>query len=196
VLIGEPFGGVIPGVQGAVLAVLLRTGTPLTGRQIHALIADRHGLSSVQDVLRTLTALGLVQSRTVGRAGVHTINEGHDAIAPLRQLLDPVSTLTATVRDSIDPRVTAVILFGSAARGESTLGSDIDLAIIAGAGWDGVARLEDAIRTRLGNDCDVLVFTPAEFNQLAANGEPVIADILTDGVPLHGAMPRITRAAV
>lgn len=39
---GEPFGGIIPGARGAVLAVLLRTGTQLTGRQIHTLIGDRH----------------------------------------------------------------------------------------------------------------------------------------------------------
>ncbi len=38
-LFSEPFGGVIPGARGAVLAALLRTDTPLTGRQVHALAA-------------------------------------------------------------------------------------------------------------------------------------------------------------
>jgi hypothetical protein len=43
---GEPFGGVIPGARGAVLAVLLRTGEPMTGRQMHEARrpAERSGL--------------------------------------------------------------------------------------------------------------------------------------------------------
>jgi predicted nucleotidyltransferase len=194
VLLGEPFGGIIPGVRGAVLAVLLRTGTSLTGRRVHALISDRYSLSAVQETLRVLTHLGLVDSRTVGRAGVHTINEDHCSIAPLRALLDPVAALTAAVREAVDDGVKAVILFGSTARGEATLTSDIDLAVIARSGWDGRNRLEDAVRKQLGNNCDVLVFTSAEFNRLVASGEPVVADILADGVALLGSMPRVMGA--
>jgi predicted nucleotidyltransferase len=194
-LLGEPFGGIIPGVRGAVLAVLLRTGTPLTGRRIHALLSDRFSLSTVQETLRALAQLGLVDSRTVGRAGVHTINEDHCSIAPLRALLDPVAALTQAVREAMDDGVKAVILFGSSARGEATLSSDIDLAVIARSGWDGRTQLEDTVRTRLGNSCDVLVFTSTEFNRLSASGEPVVADILRDGVALLGSVPRANRGA-
>src|SRR5665811_683962 len=42
----EPFGGVIPGARGAVLAALLRTGEQLTGRQVHSLVSDDHRLWS------------------------------------------------------------------------------------------------------------------------------------------------------
>jgi predicted nucleotidyltransferase len=83
-----------------------------------------------------------------------------------------------------------VIVFGSIARGEASLGSDIDLAVVAGHGWDRSSDLEDAVRTRVGNGCDVLVFTPDRFQQLAAAGEPVVSDILRDGVALVGSMPR------
>jgi Fe2+ or Zn2+ uptake regulation protein len=78
---GEPFGGLIPGARGAVLGVVLRTDTPLTGRQIHALLSDRHSLWSVQQNLKDLTRLGLITSHTIGRSGMHTINEHHVAVA-------------------------------------------------------------------------------------------------------------------
>ena len=71
----EPFGGVIPGAHGAVLAALLRTDTPLTGRQVHALVSDDYSLWTVQEALKALMQLGLVNTQTIGRAGVHTINE-------------------------------------------------------------------------------------------------------------------------
>jgi predicted nucleotidyltransferase len=195
VFFGEPFGGVIPGARGAVLAVLLRTGEPMTGRQIHGLVSDDHSLWSVQEALKALTRLGLVESRTIGRAGVHTVNDGHAFVAPLRALVDPIAALRAAIGEVIDAKVRAVILFGSIARGDPGVDSDIDLAVIATTAWDKRVELQDTVRTRLGNDCDVLLFTWAEFRQRAAEGEPVVSDILREGVALVGTKPRVKRGA-
>jgi predicted nucleotidyltransferase len=189
-LFGEPFGGVIPGVRGAVLGALLRTDAPLTGRQVHALLSDDYSLWTVQGALKALTELGLVKTQTIGRAGVHTVNEDHVSVAPLRALLDPIALLTDTVRNAVGDEVKTVILFGSIARGEANNNSDVDLAVIAPPEWDGRTDLEDAVRTRLGNDCDVLVFSLEDFTRLTGAGEPVVREILTDGVALLGSIPR------
>lgn len=188
-LLNEPFGGLIPGARGAVLSALLRTDARLTGRQVHALVSDRHSLWSVQEALKAWAQLGVVHTETIGRAVVHTINEDHYAVTPLRSLLDPVTALTETAAQIVGEDAEAVIVFGSVARGEAKEGSDIDLAVIAQSGWDGRVDLEDAVRKRLGNDCDVLVFTAKDFTSLAAADEPVVDEILADGVPLIGAMP-------
>ena len=190
-LFSEPFGGVIPGARGAVLAALLRTDTPLTGRHVHALVSDNYSLWTVQEALKVLTQLGLVNTHAIGRAGVHTVNEDHVSIAPLRVLLDPITSLTETVREAVGHDVKTVILFGSIARGEANIQSDVDLAVIAAADWDGRTDLEDAVRTRLGNNCDVLAFTSEDFTRLADTGEPVVREILTNGVALIGSIPRM-----
>lgn len=183
----EPFGGLFPGARSAVLSVLLRTGAGLTGRQVHAMV-DSYSLWSVQEALAGLVSLGLVETASVGRANVHTVNERHYAIAPLRVLLDPFGALREVAAAS---GAETVILFGSLARGEAAAGSDIDLAVLAGADWDGRAELEDAVRARLGNDCDVVVFTPERFELFAASGdEPVVGEILADGVAIVGEIPR------
>lgn len=185
------FGGLIPGASGVVLAALLRTGAPMTGRQVHGLVRDQFSLWSVQRALASLAGLGVVESSTVGRAMLHTINEDHYAIQPLRVLLDPIAALRETVLRSVGSSVDAVILFGSIARGEPTAESDVDLAVLASPGWDGQSDLEDAVRARLGNDCDVLAFTPEEFGRLAAiDDEPVVAEILADGLVLLGSLPQ------
>jgi predicted nucleotidyltransferase len=191
----EPFGGLIPGAQGAVLAALMRTGAPLTGRQVHGLLRDDLSLWTVQEALKTLARLGLISTQTVGRAGVHSINDEHYAIGPLRQLLSPMSVLKEIVREAVGDEVKAVIVFGSVGRGDSTPDSDVDLAVIARKGWDDRARIADLVRSRLGNECDVLAFTPTEFSRLATAGEPVVGAILADGVPLLGSMPRIQPGA-
>jgi predicted nucleotidyltransferase len=187
---GEPFGGLIPGARGAVLSALLRTGAPLTGRQVHGLLSDEHSLWSVQEALKVLTRLGIVETQAIGRAGVHTVNEGHAAVAHLRVLADPTALLRAGIAKGVGSDVESVIVFGSIARGEASRDSDIDLAVIASPGWDGRTALEDAVRTSMGNGCDVLVFTPSQFQQLIQSGEPVVSDILRDGFALIGSMPR------
>ena len=173
------------------MATLLRTDAPLTGRQVHALVSDDYSLWTVQEALKALTQLGLVNTQTIGRASIHTVNEDHVSVAPLRTLLDPVAALTDTVREAIGDDVNTVILFGSIARGEAHIKSDIDLAVIAPAGWEGRTDLEDAVRTRLGNECDVLVFTPEDFTGLPGIDEPVVQEILAEGVALIGSIPRL-----
>src|SRR5690625_4322559 len=142
----EPFGGIVPGARGAVLATLLRTGTPLTGRQIHGLVSHDYSLWTVQEALKVLTKLGVVESETIGRAGVHTINQQHVSVGPLRALLDPIAALRETARAVAGSKVSAVILFGSIARGEATPDSDVDLAVIAPRGWNKRVELEDSVR--------------------------------------------------
>lgn len=149
----------------------------------------------MQQALKALTQLGLVETRTVGRAGVHTINEGHSFVAPLRALVDPVAALKAAIGEAIDSDVRAVLLFGSVARGQASDDSDIDLAVVASPSWGNRVELQDIVRTRLGNDCDVLVFTEAEFTRAAAAGEPVVSDIRRDGIAMVGSKPRVKRGA-
>jgi hypothetical protein len=61
---------------------------------VHGLVRDRFSLWPVQEALKDLTQLGLVTTETVGRAGVHSINEAHVAVEPLRMLLSPLASAT------------------------------------------------------------------------------------------------------
>ena len=196
----EPFGGLIPGAQGAVLQVLLRTGTPMTGRQIQRVTDGDHSLSAVQAALRTLIAMGLVTTMPAGRANLHTINNEHAAIPALRELVNPSELLRKIVQDAVhdDPDVVTVVLFGSAARGEATRDSDVDLAVITteDVGWEGHVDLAAAVEHRFGGTCDILVYGAAVFDELAASGEePVVRSIIRDRFLLYGApvSPRAIR---
>ncbi|WP_434081272.1 nucleotidyltransferase domain-containing protein [Sanguibacter sp. Z1732] len=132
----------------------------------------------------------------MGRAGIHTINQDHAAVGPLRAILSPIGMLRETVESLVGDAEVSMLLFGSVARDEATSRSDVDLAVIAPPGWDQRVALEDAVRARLGIDCEVLVFTPSEFADLSASGEPVVIDILRDGIPLVGTMPSGVRGSV
>jgi predicted nucleotidyltransferase len=188
----NPFGGLIPGPQGQVLSALLRTSTPLTGRQIHRLVGAGRSLASTQQAITALIDLGVINVTQAGRAHLHVVNPDHYAVSPLRMLLDPVGLLEGLVRSVVDPSVRAVVLFGSVARGEATERSDIDLAVIAPGSWPGRVDLAEAVTRRMGNACDVIVFTPEEF---ARSKEPVVEGIVRDGVALYGEIPTRSVAA-
>lgn len=162
---------------------------------MHALVADRHSLGAVQQALRDLDRLGLITTETIGRAGVHHINESHAAITPLRSFASPIEMLTTVVREVAGEQVEAVIVFGSVARGDAHEGSDVDLVVIAPATWEGRADLQQHVHERLGNDCDVLHLTREQFDLAPENREPVVAEVLRDGIALVGKMPRRSRAA-
>lgn len=86
-------------------------------------------------------------------------------------------------------------MFGSVARGEAHVDSDIDLAVIAPDDWDGRTHLQEQVQARLGNNCDVLHLTAEQVTTPPAEREPVVSEILRDGIPLVGRMPRGSRVA-
>ena len=142
----------------------------------------------------TTDASGLTTTEAIGRAGVHRINEGHAAIAPLRSLASPIEVLTRVVEETARD-VEAVIVFGSVARGDAHVDSDVDLAVIAPATWDGRVELQQAVQERLGNGCDVLHLTGDHFKLAPEDREPVVSEILRDGIALVGTLPRRKRVA-
>ena len=174
------------------LSILLKTGTPLTGRQVHRL-AGEYSLWSVQEALKALTQLGLVETTSAGQASLYTVNSNHYAIDPLNAVADPVAALRSVVRQTVNDNVVSVTLFGSIARGECTETSDIDLAVVTVGDWDGRTDLQQTVSNQLGTSCDVIAFTESEFTDLAEAGEPVVSDILRDGIAIVGNKPRIRK---
>ncbi|RAE89032.1 nucleotidyltransferase domain-containing protein, partial [Burkholderia multivorans] len=173
--VDEPFGGLITGARGAVLALLLRTGAHPTGRRVHSLLDGDHSLWSVQQALKALVELGIVEQTTVGPSIIYSINEDHATVPSLRRLVDPVGMLTEVIEAQIDTTaVDAVILFGSTATGAASADSDIDLAVIGSSDWDESGRLAQHVHAGMGNPCDVLVFTPEEFDAAVRRGEPAV----------------------
>ena len=200
VFANEPFGGLIPGPHAAVLAVLLRTTAALTGRQVHKLVSPRASQQTVQRALHELTALGVVDSTPAGRAILYTVNQKHVAVPALRTLASPLDLLRQVVAGAIagtEDQITAVVLFGSVARGEASRDSDIDLAVVAEPNWVGRANLWHEVGDRFGGRCDVLQYSPTDFVNWAESGEePVLRKIVAEGITLWGITPKVRKTKI
>jgi predicted nucleotidyltransferase len=83
--------------------------------------------------------------------------------------------------------VKKAILFGSLARGDVTIFSDIDLIIVQDTGERFLDRLERFYtQLDLGTDVDILVYTPEELIDLAT-WNPLVRRVLQEGEVIYEA---------
>jgi len=86
------------------------------------------------------------------------------------------------------------VIFGSAARGDGHIGSDIDVLVVRPPGvraddlqWSGdVSTLGASIRTWSGNPASILDVTEAEVRSMLRRDEPIVGELERDQVVLVG----------
>jgi predicted nucleotidyltransferase len=96
-----------------------------------------------------------------------------------------------TLKDRLAPHLRGArtaIVFGSVARGEADEWSDLDLVIIADTERPFLERYRDFERLYdVWRRLYLLIYTPAEFAAMRAEGRPFIEELLRDGVVVHEA---------
>jgi predicted nucleotidyltransferase len=189
----RPLATVTPTLDGDVLAVLAVRGTGFTTGQLHRMLAD-YSEEGIRKVLTRLTHQGIVRAERVGNAYRYELNQDHLAASAIAELANLPQTLLRRIEERLaiwarPPAYAAV--FGSAARGTMIADSDLDLLLVtpddeATDVWDEqVAALTRDVTAWTGNDTRVLEYTAGELS--AHRDEPVLAEILHDGLTVAGA---------
>ncbi|MDO8445473.1 MAG: nucleotidyltransferase domain-containing protein [Deltaproteobacteria bacterium] len=97
-----------------------------------------------------------------------------------------IKDITEQIVDKYKPE--KVILFGSAARGEFTPDSDLDMLIIKkDTPFYGIDRMRELDRMiKKGVAADFLVYRPEEIEKRLQMGDPFIKAIFKEGKVLYG----------
>jgi predicted nucleotidyltransferase len=130
--LSDPTRCVSATLDGAVLAVLASAGRPLTVGQVAAQAA-RGSEIGIRRTLARLVEQGIVRATLMGRNQVHELNRDHIAAGIAEMLADLRPMLWKRFRDEFeDWRVPPfyACVFGSAARGDGDVDSDIDLLLV------------------------------------------------------------------
>ncbi len=191
----HPIEAIIPGVQGRVLAVLAEITTDLNLRTI----ARVAGVSPAQAsrVLPHLVELGLVERREVPPSSLFRLVREHVAARPLLSLArmrDAMIAEMARVATDLPVAPVSVIVFGSFARGESDVQSDIDTVLIRPAHVDesdeawsaSVEQWRATVRRSSGNPVEVLEVGSDEIAAHLNSRKQIWRDIRRDGLVVHG----------
>ena len=194
--VSRAYSAVAPTVEGDVLVVLAGTTQPLTGRRV-ARLARRGSVAAVAKALNRLVSQGIVFRQEVPPASLYTLNRRHLA-APAVETLALIRTeLLKRLRDALStwsvPPVHAS-LFGSAARGDGDIDSDIDIFIVRPAGmdteapaWEAQLRgLGEAVLAWTGNDAGIIDFAERDIEQMRNESPPVRGGLQRDGIDLAG----------
>lgn len=191
----QPIRSVIPSAQGHVLAILARTDRPLSGRGVAELTDGRLSAKGVNLALRALAAHGLVLVEDHPPAKLYTLNRRHLAAGAIVELAGLRTRLIASLRHGFTTWATPAAgawLFGSAARGDGTADSDIDLLLvrkddidIEDAVWTAqVDELVDDVRAWTGNPCAVIEYSEGEFADLMAAEGQLVDELRSDALAL------------
>jgi hypothetical protein len=198
--ISRAYSAVAPTVEGDVLVVLAGTTQPLSGRRV-ARLARRGSIAAVAKALDRLVRQGLVLRQEAPPASLYTLNRDHVAASTVEHLALIRTELLDRLRHafstwSILP--THASLFGSAARGDGDLDSDIDIFVVRPASvdsedatWEGQLKdIGDAILAWTGNPAGIIDFAEQDIGQLLEQDRPVLKELQRDavalaGVPLH-----------
>ena len=139
----DPIETLVPGAQGRMLGALLRLDGPRTISEVARLSAVSRDRAA--DVVSVLERLGVVERRPAGRAHLVSLVKEHPITQSLRDIERThersIDALRREAR-SIDPAPLFMAIYGSWARNEATVDSDLDVAVIADASADHNALLE------------------------------------------------------
>jgi hypothetical protein len=199
--INEPLQSLCPGPRGAVLAVLARTYAPLTGRAVAGLTSPKISLRAVQLALNNLVIHGLVNRQVAGTAHMFELNRDHIFSPIIESAVNVRGMLARKLCTEIDgwlEKPEAVWLFGSVARGNDSLRSDIDLCMLRTATeaaeddiWDKqLTILADQVYAWTGNQAEFLTLSIDEVTALKISDERIYAELREDALPIFGLSPQ------
>jgi predicted nucleotidyltransferase len=193
--LSNPLAVLTPTLDAAVLQALAATTGWATGARVHRL-AGTGSDDGVRRVLARLVDQGIVLADQHSHATLYLLNRDHvaaDAIVSLTRLRGVIIDRIKGALESWSAISVHASLFGSFARGEATVDSDIDLLVVTNPEADpditadAVDQLAADIRRWTGNNAQIVYRNPDELAAMIAPDDPLLASWRADHIDLMGA---------
>lgn len=189
----HPFEVVTPSLDGGVLNVLAGADDWFAVNTINAMNPERSD-EGIRKTLKRLVSVGIVEELSAGRAHLYRLNRDHLAAEPIVLLATLKQQFYSRLwKDMSDWDISPVFaaIFGSAARGQMSQESDVDLFVIQPDGspaeqWDSqVHALTSQASRWIGAEVRPLLYTETEIRRLGST-EHVFEFIVKEGIPVFG----------
>lgn len=177
----------------SLLRELSQRNIGLTGRELSRITGITP--QAAHNTLKNLESLKIVNKVTAGRAHIYTLNRNHflakKIITGLFELeKEFIHSIFEKIAKSISKDSISLIIFGSVARKEELIESDLDLCIVYRGKRSTLAtkvsKLRDDLYLEFGVTLAPYYITQILFKSLAKTGKPPVKNILKDGKLISG----------
>lgn len=191
--LGNPADLALGDVPARLLNALSNSRSSLSIRQLAR--ATGVSVASTQHWITHWVQRGLIDQQVAGRALMCSINQDHFlapsliALASARELI--IQRILVELR-SWDPSPLTVTAFGSFARGDGNVTSDIDLLVLRRndldrAQWDEQLDNSSYELTRVfGNSVQWIDYSVETWREMVTNDDPLVSTVVADGVHIFG----------
>lgn len=191
--VSSPLRALIPSLDSAVLEVLAGTESSLS--LAHLAKLARHGSrAGLALALERLVGQGLVTAVPANRGSMYVLNRQHVLAEAVASAASARLTILARLKERVEqmsPVPDHVSVFGSFARRDADVDSDIDvLFVLPGEAddlwFEQVGDLSDAMYAWTGNRMEYVVLSREGFAGVVQRGEPIVDSWLSDSVSVCG----------
>jgi predicted nucleotidyltransferase len=197
--VARPYTAISATIDTSVLVSLAGSREPRSGRELARRI--ERSPTGVQHVLDRLVDEGLVERVPAGNALLYTLNYDHLLATAVQEMAGARVELVRRLRELVEHwevEPVHVSLFGSAARGDGDVHSDIDLLVVRrknvqeeDASWRAqVEHLAESVYRWTGNDAGIVELSQKDLPELRKKQPPVLREVNTDAINIAGTPAR------
>ncbi|WP_342679629.1 nucleotidyltransferase domain-containing protein [Methanofollis sp. UBA420] len=157
---------------------LLNPGREMYLREVGRLTGEN--LNAVRRELANLEEFGLLSSMRRGNAHYYMVNRSFPLYEELTAIILKTEGVAKVITEHLDGigAIESMFIYGSFARGEAGVGSDIDLFIVGTVNEDRLIAAVRATEELLGREINYALFTAEEMERRIAHDDPFVSNVL------------------
>jgi len=139
-------------------------------------------INSVRRELQKLESIGLLKSERVGNLKYYVTDKKMPIYEELKSIFLKTEGLGEVIKENLSGlgEVKLAFIYGSFARGEEQLKSDIDLMIVGKVDEKKLVPLIRKLEGRLSREINYTLFSPTEFESRVKKKDPFISNVLRE----------------
>lgn len=152
-----------------------------TASELESLVGASH--DSLYRALQRGVAAGLVRRQRIGKQHVYQIESNSPIFAEMKILLSklfgPADALRRALSGARPPEVEAAFVFGSAARAQDNLSSDLDVFVIGEISRFALARQLVEAERELGREVNAMAYPRPDVERRLAEGDGFLREVFS-----------------
>jgi DNA-binding transcriptional ArsR family regulator len=169
-------------LSSRVRAEILRLLFGLVDRELHVREIERLSrltIGTVQQDLKKLLKMDLIESRKDGNRLYYRANKEHPVYQDLRNLVLRTDGLVEIIREALlSKKIRVAFVFGSLALNRMRAASDVDLMVIGSVSLREISSLLMGVSEKIGREVNPHVMSVEEFNKRKRTGDHFLSRVL------------------